>query len=132
MLIQKLRSFCPSGYCLCHEYLHKSVILSRRLEVSKVCICSSASSLIVLNTGCELGFYGVSYYVGFQDKFKVQNDEIMNRICELEIQADPRQSAGVVEEIRKVMRAATHMWVFIARRISSVDWTVATASLIIT
>jgi hypothetical protein len=60
------------------------------------------------------GFYGVSYYLGFRDEFEVKIDQVMERICDLEIQADPRHSSVIVEEIRKVSRTATHMCVYYA------------------
>jgi hypothetical protein len=61
-----------------------------------------------------LGFYGVSYYLGFRDEFEVKVDQVVDRICDLEIQSDPRQSSVIVDEIRKVTRTATHMCVYCA------------------
>ncbi|KAJ7131679.1 potassium transporter [Mycena crocata] len=55
------------------------------------------------------GFYGVTAYLGFRDKFDIRVGEIIERICELELQMDPSQLSGNVERIRAVARSTTHI-----------------------
>ncbi|KAJ6585288.1 potassium transporter [Mycena capillaripes] len=55
------------------------------------------------------GFYGVTAYLGFREKFDVRVDEIIERICALELQLDSRQLSGTVDEIRAVARSTTHI-----------------------
>ncbi|KAF9525089.1 potassium transporter [Crepidotus variabilis] len=55
------------------------------------------------------GFYGVTYYVGFRDKFDVQIDNLIEKICEVEILTNPGLSRSVLDEIRSVSKTTTHL-----------------------
>ncbi|RDB17948.1 High affinity potassium transporter [Hypsizygus marmoreus] len=55
------------------------------------------------------GFYGVTYYIGFRDNFDVKIDDLIEKICEIESQVNPRGSAALVEEIRSIAHTATHI-----------------------
>ncbi|KAJ3506567.1 hypothetical protein NLJ89_g6796 [Agrocybe chaxingu] len=55
------------------------------------------------------GFYGVTYYIGFRDKFDVQIQDLIEKICDVERQLNPRISESVLEEIRTVSKTATHI-----------------------
>ncbi|KAJ6621773.1 potassium transporter [Mycena sp. CBHHK59/15] len=55
------------------------------------------------------GFYGVTAYLGFREEFDIRVGEIIEQICELELQMDPRQISGTVEQIRTVARSTTHI-----------------------
>ncbi|KZP18771.1 potassium transporter, partial [Athelia psychrophila] len=55
------------------------------------------------------GFYGVTYFVGFRDSFAVQISDIIDRICVLEVGADPNSCSEKVREIRQVAGNTTHM-----------------------
>ncbi|TFK33003.1 potassium transporter [Crucibulum laeve] len=54
------------------------------------------------------GFYGVTYYIGFRDDFDVQVGELIERICSVERQMNPKANA-IIEEIRAVAQTATHI-----------------------
>ncbi|KAJ7451614.1 potassium transporter [Mycena latifolia] len=55
------------------------------------------------------GFYGVTAYLGFREEFDIRVGEIVDLICALELQLDPRQINGAVQEIRAVARSTTHI-----------------------
>ncbi|KAJ7134907.1 potassium transporter [Mycena epipterygia] len=55
------------------------------------------------------GFYGVTAYLGFREGFDIRVEEIIERICALELQLDPRQLSGNIEQIRAVARSTTHI-----------------------
>lgn len=55
------------------------------------------------------GFYGVTAYLGFREEFDIRVGEIVDRICALELQLDPTQVNGAVEEIRAVALSTTHI-----------------------
>ncbi|KAJ7486154.1 potassium transporter [Mycena galericulata] len=55
------------------------------------------------------GFYGVTAYLGFREHFDIRVGDIIEEICALELQMDPRQLSGTVEEIRKAALSTTHI-----------------------
>ncbi|KAJ6452540.1 potassium transporter [Mycena vitilis] len=55
------------------------------------------------------GFYGVTAYLGFRDNFDIRVDDIIERICDLELQLDPRQLSKTINQIRTVARSTTHI-----------------------
>ncbi|PPQ85166.1 hypothetical protein CVT25_004173 [Psilocybe cyanescens] len=55
------------------------------------------------------GFYGVTYYIGFRDDFDVKIDDLTDKICNLERQLNPAISEALIQEIRSVSRATTHV-----------------------
>lgn len=60
------------------------------------------------------GFYGVTYQIGFREKFDVDINVVVNDICALERQArftDPRDAEEVVREIKDAANRTTHMHV---------------------
>jgi len=55
------------------------------------------------------GFYGVTYFIGFRDSFEVQIERIIDRICELEINADPQGAPEKTAHIRLAARSTTNI-----------------------
>ncbi|KAK7685797.1 hypothetical protein QCA50_011143 [Cerrena zonata] len=55
------------------------------------------------------GFYGVTYHLGFRDHFDVKVEDIVDRICVLEAQSDPKGAASITAEIREVAKSWTHI-----------------------
>ncbi|KAF8627441.1 hypothetical protein AX17_006255 [Amanita inopinata Kibby_2008] len=55
------------------------------------------------------GIYGVTYYHGFRDKFHIESDYLVDKICTSEIQANPDASSAWLEEIRFLVGNATHI-----------------------
>ncbi|KAJ7029293.1 potassium transporter [Mycena alexandri] len=55
------------------------------------------------------GFYGVTAYLGFRDDFDIRAGDMIEKICALELQMDPRQLSGTVNKIRAVARSTTHI-----------------------
>ncbi|KAJ7145273.1 potassium transporter [Mycena filopes] len=55
------------------------------------------------------GFYGVTAYLGFRDDFDIRADDMIEEICALELQMDPRQLSGNVARIRAAARSTTHI-----------------------
>ncbi|GLB38222.1 putative K+ potassium transporter [Lyophyllum shimeji] len=56
------------------------------------------------------GFYGVTYYLGFRDRFDVQIHDLIEKICDMERAFNPNGSAAVIDRIRAVAQiAATHI-----------------------
>ncbi|KAJ7288009.1 potassium transporter [Mycena rebaudengoi] len=55
------------------------------------------------------GFYGVTAYLGFREKFDIRVGEIIEKLCELEMHIDPSQTSGTVDQIRNSARSATHI-----------------------
>lgn len=58
----------------------------------------------------NLGFYGVTYHLGFRDDFDVSISAIANQIYDIETRIDPRDAAAVIREIQEVIGHATHMY----------------------
>ncbi|KAG6916310.1 hypothetical protein DXG01_007358 [Tephrocybe rancida] len=56
-----------------------------------------------------IGFYGVTYYIGFRDDFNVQISDLVDTICDLERASNPDGSAAIIEEIRTISQTATHI-----------------------
>lgn len=54
------------------------------------------------------GFYGVTYYIGFREDFRVNIDEIVAKISSLEDSSDPR-SSEIMNEIKKAAFETTHI-----------------------
>ncbi|KAF9013196.1 potassium transporter [Cyathus striatus] len=54
------------------------------------------------------GLYGVTYYIGFRDDFNVQVDELVEKICTVERQCNPRAEAAI-REIKAAVQSATHI-----------------------
>ncbi|KAF8195376.1 potassium transporter [Pholiota molesta] len=55
------------------------------------------------------GFYGVTYYIGFRDRFQVKVGDVIDKICQLEAQFNPEGSAAIVREIRAVSATSAHI-----------------------
>ncbi|KAK7457024.1 hypothetical protein VKT23_010327 [Stygiomarasmius scandens] len=55
------------------------------------------------------GFYAVTYNLGFRDDFDVQAGELIEKICTLERNRDPKNSARTIEMIRQVSERPTHI-----------------------
>ncbi|KAG8926286.1 hypothetical protein FRC02_008989 [Tulasnella sp. 418] len=54
------------------------------------------------------GFYGVTYALGFRDKFNVQIGAIIDRICILETRAGANDEGDAVQRIHEIRTAAEH------------------------
>ncbi|KAH8825021.1 potassium transporter [Flagelloscypha sp. PMI_526] len=54
------------------------------------------------------GFYGVTYCLGFRDKFDARVDEIIERILALEMM-EPKCSHRILEQIRNAAKITTHI-----------------------
>ncbi|KLO05737.1 potassium transporter [Schizopora paradoxa] len=55
------------------------------------------------------GFYGVTYCLGFRDDFEVKVDEVIRRICELEMNSNPGGYQKVVHRIKEAAQVSTHI-----------------------
>ena len=69
------RSSCPSASCHMRVCLQRSDMLFRKCAQSKVCCNHKYTRLSPLRVVSQ-GFYGVTYYIGFRDKFDVQVSEL--------------------------------------------------------
>ncbi|KAG8965644.1 hypothetical protein FRC03_000339 [Tulasnella sp. 419] len=54
------------------------------------------------------GFYGVTYALGFRDKFNVQIGAIIDRICILETRSGANDEGDAVQRIHEIRTAAEH------------------------
>ncbi|KAJ7069610.1 potassium transporter-domain-containing protein [Mycena amicta] len=57
----------------------------------------------------DLGFYGVSVYLGFREDFDVRPNEIIDQICALETKMHLQNGPLIVEQIRAAARSTTHI-----------------------
>ncbi|CAK5270446.1 unnamed protein product [Mycena citricolor] len=55
------------------------------------------------------GFYGVTAYLGFREELDMNSDALIEQICTLELQLDPKDGAAKVAQIRAVSRSTTHI-----------------------
>jgi len=55
------------------------------------------------------GIYGVTYYLGFRDKFEVDSESMADKICKAELDADPNASTAWLSEIKTLVRNANHI-----------------------
>ncbi|KAF9046080.1 potassium transporter [Panaeolus papilionaceus] len=55
------------------------------------------------------GFYGVTYYIGFRDDFDVKSADLIEKICTIERQMNPRIPESQIREIRALGQTATHI-----------------------
>jgi len=97
------------------------VILAERYNVSKVRTLQGRfdahHSISLTKPYPILGFYGVTYSIGFRDDFEVEVQEIIQRICVLEARAGSDDEAGTAQniaEIRDAARQSTHMCVSVS------------------
>ncbi|KII86101.1 hypothetical protein PLICRDRAFT_44566 [Plicaturopsis crispa FD-325 SS-3] len=95
-------------------FLRQWPALPRVVIFLSVCVLplprvASEDRYVVSKARSVEGFYGVTYYLGFRDKFDVKIEEIIKHICTLEIQADPHHSSRTVDEIKRVSATATHL-----------------------
>ena len=58
---------------------------------------------------CNLGFYTLTYRLGYREKFDVKIDGLTDRICDIETREDPENSATTIAEIRAAAKRTTHM-----------------------
>ncbi|KLO10263.1 potassium transporter [Schizopora paradoxa] len=55
------------------------------------------------------GFNGVTYCLGFRDDFEVKVDEVINKICELEMLTNPAGYVKIMRRIREAAQTSTHI-----------------------
>lgn len=61
-----------------------------------------------------IGFYGVTYYLGFRDDYDVRVEDVIERICVLESTIgghNPEALSALLAKIRSVSQISTHMCV---------------------
>jgi KUP system potassium uptake protein len=68
-----------------------------------------AERYVVTKVRTVEGFYGATYYIGFRDDFDVKGEELVEKICALERQLNPRVSEALLQEIRSVAESTTHI-----------------------
>ena len=56
-----------------------------------------------------LGFYGVTYCVGFRDDLNVKVDDVIEHILRVEMQYDPQRFEQTKREIENMAQVSTHM-----------------------
>jgi len=74
------------------------------------------------------GFYGVTYCLGFRDDFEVKVDEVMRRICQLEMDANPGGYQKTVQRIRDAAQISTHIvphYHVVSKPVSAGRWSTA-------
>ncbi|KAI4518197.1 potassium transporter [Schizophyllum commune Loenen D] len=65
---------------------------------------------VVQKTRTLDGFYSATYYLGFRETFDVKVDEIIDRICAIEMTSAPRnQAVATIDDIRRAARTSTHI-----------------------
>ncbi|KAE9408952.1 potassium transporter [Gymnopus androsaceus JB14] len=62
----------------------------------------------VVKTRSLEGCYGVTYHIGFREHFDVKIDELIESLCNMEMQCDPKNCDRTIANIRKVSSNATH------------------------
>ena len=94
--------------------------LEERYSVSKVRTIEGSSVLSHAHLWHSyfpsLGFYGVTYALGFRDEFVMDVSEIINWICTLELRVnanDDVAAQAVVNSIREAATSTTHMYAHI-------------------
>ncbi|KIM43016.1 hypothetical protein M413DRAFT_435192 [Hebeloma cylindrosporum] len=88
--------------------------LPRVVIFLSVCLVPSArvpveERYVVTKVRTIEGFYGVTYYIGFRDKFNVQIGDLIEKTCILERTLNPGIAESSIQEIRDVSRTATHI-----------------------
>ncbi|KAF5389290.1 hypothetical protein D9757_003396 [Collybiopsis confluens] len=63
----------------------------------------------VVNTRSVEGCYGVTYNLGFREHFDIKTDELVEVLCELEMQYDPKNCDKIISSIKAVSNSATHI-----------------------
>jgi KUP system potassium uptake protein len=68
---------------------------------------------LLLTLTLVVGFYGVTYQLGYRDEFDVDINIVVNEICSLEQRvkagADPRELEDAIREIKEAAKRTTHM-----------------------
>ncbi|KAJ4491170.1 potassium transporter [Lentinula edodes] len=64
---------------------------------------------VVVKTRSLEGCYGVTYNVGFREHFDVNVDELVESLCNLEMQYDPKGCERTIAKIKAVSSRATHI-----------------------
>ncbi|KAJ7700275.1 potassium transporter [Mycena metata] len=85
------------------------VVIFLSVSVVPVAHVSSDDRYAITKVRTVQGFYGVTAYLGFRDDFDIRADDMIEKICALELQMDPRQLSGTVNKIRAVARSTTHI-----------------------
>ncbi|KAK2465375.1 hypothetical protein APHAL10511_002729 [Amanita phalloides] len=55
------------------------------------------------------GIYGVTYYIGFREEFRIDVERLADRICYSEIVSNPQTSKAWLDEIKNLVSNATHV-----------------------
>ncbi|KAF7348337.1 hypothetical protein MSAN_01787700 [Mycena sanguinolenta] len=85
------------------------VVIFLNITVVPIARVSSEDRYVITKVRTVQGFYGVTAYLGFREKFDVRADEIIEKICALEMHLDPRQIFGTVDQIRAAARSTSHI-----------------------
>ncbi|KAJ7797662.1 potassium transporter [Mycena olivaceomarginata] len=85
------------------------VVIFLNVSVVPIARVSAEDRYAITKVRTVEGFYGVTAYLGFREKFDIRANEIIEHICALELQLDPRQLSGTVDRIRAVARSTTHI-----------------------
>ncbi|KAF8139183.1 potassium transporter [Mycena galopus ATCC 62051] len=85
------------------------VVIFLNVTVVPVARVSSEERYAITKVRTVEGFYGVTAYLGFREKFDIRADDIIEKICAIEMHIDPRQLSGTVDQIRSVSRSTTHV-----------------------
>jgi len=85
------------------------IVIFLSIRVLPVARVPSEERYVVDKVRSVSGFYGVTYFIGFRDKFDVKVDDLIARICSLEIRANPRESSETINEIKRAAEITTHI-----------------------
>lgn len=55
------------------------------------------------------GFYGVTYHIGFRDKFNPLTEEMVQLVAELEARANPSDSISIISELKHISSRLSHI-----------------------
>jgi KUP system potassium uptake protein len=85
------------------------IVIFLSIRVLPVARVSSEERYAVDKVRSVSGFYGVTYFIGFRDKFDIKVDDLIARICSLEVGANPRESSETINEIQRAAEITTHI-----------------------
>ncbi|KAL1745592.1 potassium transporter [Schizophyllum fasciatum] len=87
-----------------------SVVIFLSVCVVPIARVDSDMRYVVQKTRSLDGFYSATYYLGFRETFDVKVDEIIDRICAIEMTSAPRtQAKRTIEDIRRAAKTSTHI-----------------------
>ena len=72
---------------------------------------------LILNSNIKpfsIGFYGVTYNIGFRDDFNPSTHEIVKLVSELEARIDPANAIKVFSDMKAIAERTSHMYVILS------------------